>query len=201
MHFNHYGGEAARLAADLVNLTAPPHPEHLEPLLAAHGVVHRTLTAAQTEAVWTWSRGLASCFGRQDLEERCQAVNALLADASSSPRISLHDGNPHLHYSAIGADAADHIRAITAAGLAYVVCSAGAERLGRCARRECELAFVDTSRNGRRAYCSVRCANNDAVARHRERHQGSTTQRTGRVRREPAGNRTFGNHAGSSSDS
>ncbi|MFI6638608.1 CGNR zinc finger domain-containing protein [Streptomyces sp. NPDC050504] len=172
MHFNHYGGEAARLAADLVNLTAPPLPEHLEPLLAAHGVVRRTLTAAQAGTVWTWSRRLAVCFGPQDLEERCGAVNALLADASSSPRISLHDGQPHLHYSATGSDVAAHVRAVTAAGLAYVVCSAGAERLGRCARRGCGLAFVDTSRNGRRAYCSVRCANNDAVARHRERRQG-----------------------------
>ncbi|MGW6054181.1 CGNR zinc finger domain-containing protein [Streptomyces sp. NPDC055189] len=172
MHFNHYGGEAARLAADLANLTAPAHPEQLEPLLAAHGVVRRTLSAAQAEAIWTWSRRLAACFGPQDLDERCRAVNTLLADASSSPRISLHDGHPHLHYSATDADPGAHVRAVTAAGLAYVVCSAGAARLGRCARRDCALAFVDTSRNGRRTYCSVRCANNDAVARHRERRHG-----------------------------
>ncbi|MEU5896491.1 MULTISPECIES: CGNR zinc finger domain-containing protein [unclassified Streptomyces] len=177
MQFDHYGGEAARLAADLVNLTeAPPphlrphpHPEDLEPLLAAHGVVHHALSTAQAESLREWSRRLAACFGRQDLDERCDTVNSLLADASSSPRISLHDGQPHLHYSASGADPAAHIRAITAAGLAHVICSADAERLGRCARHGCALAFVDTSRNGRRTYCSVRCANNDAVARHRER--------------------------------
>ncbi|MGY0489977.1 CGNR zinc finger domain-containing protein [Streptomyces sp. WG-D5] len=171
MHFNHYGGEAARLAAALVNLTGPPAPEHLEPLLAAHGVVNRSLTTAQAEAVWTWSRRLAACFGPQDLAARCHAVNALLAEASTSPRISLHDGRPHLHYSASAADPAAHIRAVTATGLAYVICSADADRLGRCARRGCGLAFVDTSRGGRRTYCSVRCANNDAVARHRERHR------------------------------
>lgn len=181
MQFNHYGGEAARLAADLVNLTKAPHPADLEPLLAVHGVVNRTLTTAQAETIWTWSRRLAACFGRQNLDERCDAVNALLADASSSPHISLHDGRPHLHYSATGADPAAHIRAITAAGLAYLICSADAERLGRCARRDCALAFVDTSRNGRRAYCSVRCANNDAVARHRERRHGSPTLTTRRT--------------------
>lgn len=97
-------------------------------------MVHRTLTAAQAETIRTWSRRLTACFGPQDLEERCQAVNTLLADASSSPRISLHDGGPHLHCSATVAEAAAHIRAVTAAGLAYVVCSADAERLGRCAR-------------------------------------------------------------------
>lgn len=172
MQFDHYGGEAARLAADLANLSAPPDPEELEPLLAAHGVVRRTLSAEQAATIWTWSRRLAACFGRQSLEERCATVNALLADASSSPRISLHDGRPHLHYSVPGADAAAHIRAVTAAGLAYVICSADAERLGRCARDACGVAFVDTSRNGRRTYCSVRCSNNDAVARHRERARG-----------------------------
>ncbi|MGP3975783.1 CGNR zinc finger domain-containing protein [Streptomyces sp. 8N114] len=169
MHFDPYGGEAARLAADLVNLTAPPQPGDLEPLLAAHGIVRPALTARQTAEIWAWCRRLAVCFGPQDLGRRCQAVNVLLAAASSTPHISLHDGNPHLHYSAADADTAAHIRAVTAAGLAYVVCSAGADRLGRCARRGCAVAFVDTSRNGRRTYCSVRCANNDAVARHRRR--------------------------------
>jgi hypothetical protein len=178
MQFNHYGGEAARLAADLANLTEAPRPADLEPLLAAHGVVNRTLTTAQAETVWRWSRRLAACFGRQNLAERCDAVNSLLADASSSPRISLHDGQPHLHYSATGADPAAHLRAVTAAGLAYVICSAGADRLGRCARRDCALAFVDTSRNGRRTYCSVRCANNDAVARHRARRHGCSNGST-----------------------
>ncbi|GAA2330223.1 CGNR zinc finger domain-containing protein [Streptomyces cuspidosporus] len=177
MHFNHYGGEAARLAADLANLTAPPGPEELEALLAAHGIARRALTSSQAEEVWAWSRRLAACFGPQDLDQRCQAVNALLADASSRPYISLHDGHPHLHYSAVDADAVAHVRAVTSAGLSYVVCYAGADRLGRCARDGCGLAFVDTSRNGRRTYCSVRCANNDAVARHRDR------RREGGVRR------------------
>ncbi|KUJ65622.1 hypothetical protein ACZ90_45840 [Streptomyces albus subsp. albus] len=172
MHFNHYGGEAARLAADLVNLAVPPHPDDLEPLLARHGITRPALSPRQAEEIWPWSRRLAACFGPHDLDQRCQAINALLADASSRPQISLHDGRPHLHYGAADADPAAHIRAVTAAGLAYVVCSAGADRLGRCARHGCGLAFVDTSRNGRRTYCSVRCANNDAVARHRERHRG-----------------------------
>ncbi|RKN39822.1 CGNR zinc finger domain-containing protein [Streptomyces hoynatensis] len=166
MQFNHYGGEAAGLAADLVNLAAPPSPAELEPLLAARDITRTRLTPAQSGALWEWSRRLGSCFGPQDLARRCAAVNELLAEASSSPRISMHDGRPpHLHYSAPDADPAAHVRAVTAAGLASVICFSGADRLGRCAR--CRRAYVDTSRNGRRTYCSVRCANNDAVARHR----------------------------------
>ncbi|GAA2075030.1 CGNR zinc finger domain-containing protein [Streptomyces albiaxialis] len=170
MQFNHYGGEAAKLAADLVNAPVPFAPGDLEPLLAAHGIVERTLTDVQAAELEEWRRDLAAAFGPQELETRVAAVNALLAAASSRPYLTTHDGHaPHLHYSAPDADAAAHIRAVTAAGLATLVCSAGAHRLGRCALPGCALAFVDTSRNGRRAYCSVRCANNDAVARHRAR--------------------------------
>jgi predicted RNA-binding Zn ribbon-like protein len=167
MQFNPYGGEAARLAADLVNCTTPFSPQELEPILAAHGVVHRSLTPAQAVEIWEWSRRLAHCFGDQPLDERCEKINALLANTASTPHISLHDGTPHMHYSAPGSDPSAHIKAVTATGLSYVVCSASPSRLGRCARSGCQLAFVDTSRNGRRTYCSVRCANNDAVARHR----------------------------------
>lgn len=167
MHFNHYGGESARLAAELANSTSPWEPRELQPILETHGVVGCALTPAQTAEIWDWSRRLAACFGDQPLEQRCAEINKLLTDAASRPYISLHDGTPHMHYSAQGADPAEHIKAVTAAGLSYVVCFAGPDRLGRCARGTCGWAFVDTSRNGRRLYCSVRCSNNDAVARHR----------------------------------
>jgi CGNR zinc finger len=174
MHFNHYGGEAARLAADLVNT---PYerctPDGLEPILAAHGIVDRSLSATQAEQLMRWRAKLERCFGEQELRKRCQRINALLQESASTPYVSLHDGNPHLHYGSPGAGPADHIQAVTAAGLAYIACFAGPNRLGRCARAACALAFVDTSRNGRRAYCSVRCANNAAVTRHRDRTAGS----------------------------
>ncbi|MFI0469419.1 CGNR zinc finger domain-containing protein [Saccharopolyspora sp. 5N102] len=172
MRFNDYGGEAACLAADLVNAVGPLTAEALEPILSARGVAGGALDAEQVRDLALWCDRLGRCFDPQDLEQRCGEINQLLAETASQPYISLHDGHPHLHYSAPGADRVAHIRAVTAAGLAYVVCFAGADRLGRCAREACDQAFVDTSRNGRRAYCSLRCANNDAVARHRARVAG-----------------------------
>ncbi|HLU95849.1 MAG TPA: CGNR zinc finger domain-containing protein, partial [Thermobifida alba] len=41
--------------------------------------------------------------------------------------------------------------------------------LGCCARDGCRTVFVDTSRNGRRRFCSVTCANRVNVAAHRAR--------------------------------
>ncbi|MFJ2171636.1 MULTISPECIES: CGNR zinc finger domain-containing protein [unclassified Streptomyces] len=177
MQFTHYGGEAALLAVDLVNATAdgaPFTPETLEPLLAARGTTRRSLTAGEAAEVEAWSHRLAPCFGPRDPEARREDVNGLLAEAASKPYITVHDGHaPHLHYADPALGPVAHIRAVTAAALAHVICFAGHTRLGRCARARCGLAFVDTSRNGRRAYCSVRCANNDAVARHRRRDAAS----------------------------
>lgn len=84
-----------------------------------------------------------------DIEQQCATVNALLSVAASKPYISLHDGHPHLHYRSMADDPVSRVRAITVAGLAYLVCFAGGHRLGRCARPGCGTAFVDTSRTGR----------------------------------------------------
>jgi hypothetical protein len=170
MHFNHYGGASALLAADLVNLPRPFSPSVLEPVLAERDVVERRLSPEQTAAVADWSDRLGHGFGPQELEDRIRVINALLSDAACRPYITSHDDHrPHLHYSAPDGDPVDHLRARTAAGLAYVMCYAEPNRLGRCARAQCGRAFVDTSRNGLRAYCCLRCANNEAVSRHRSR--------------------------------
>jgi predicted RNA-binding Zn ribbon-like protein len=173
VQFNHYGGEAARLAAALVN--AGP-ADALAPLLRAHGIHRPPPTPRGEGELREWARDvLAPCFapsgGRplapDALTERCERANSALALAASLPRISLHDGTPHLHYGPEDQETVGHVKASTAAGLAYVICTSSAHRLGRCAR--CDGAYVDTSRAGRRTYCTVRCANNDAVARHRTR--------------------------------
>ncbi len=45
----------------------------------------------------------------------------------------------------------------------------GMHRLARCAAEPCRSVFADVTRNGRQRYCSVRCANRDAVRRYRAR--------------------------------
>src|SRR3954469_3765955 len=99
MHFNHYGGESALLAADLVNLPGPFTPSVLQPVLAERDVVEPVLSRAQAAAVEAWSDRLRHGFGPQELEHRTQVINELLNDAVCQPYISLHDGHPHLHYS------------------------------------------------------------------------------------------------------
>nr|MDT0666494.1 hypothetical protein [Micromonospora sp. DSM 115978] len=57
-----------------------------------------------------WAARLAPCFGAVDLASQCQLVNGLLAEATSKPYISLHDGRPHLHYRPMSASVPARVR-------------------------------------------------------------------------------------------
>lgn len=115
-----------------------------------------------------WSRRLRPVFEAVSQDERCEMVNALLADGAGRVYLTTHDGlRPHLHFAPDGKDVQSRVRAVTAGGLAIFAMEAEGRRLGVCALDSCRTAFADTSRNGRRAYCSARCANTDAVRRHR----------------------------------
>ncbi|MGH3432931.1 MAG: CGNR zinc finger domain-containing protein, partial [Thermocrispum sp.] len=117
-----------------------------------------------------WVERLRPVFDdRVDLGARVELLNALLAAAAARPYISQHDDRPpHLHFADERADVVARVRAYTAAGLAHVLCD-DPQRLGRCHRDGCHVVFVDTSRNGRRRFCSARCSNRVHVADHRKR--------------------------------
>jgi predicted RNA-binding Zn ribbon-like protein len=54
----------------------------------------------------------------------------------------------------------------------YVLGGPPAARLKRCEGSRCSLVFVDTSRSGRRRWCSMdRCGNRSKVAAHRRRRK------------------------------
>lgn len=168
MHFNPYGGAAAELAVRLVNAA---DDQDLAELLADAG--YRPIgevSPQQTAELRRWTHRLDEAFRAPGVD----LFNALLAETTSRPYISTHDGRaPHLHYAAEDAPIDERVKAYTAAGLAELFCAAP-DRIGRCARAGCGLVFVDTSRNGRRRFCSDRCANRVNVARHRSRRTTRT---------------------------
>lgn len=165
---------AARLAADLVNLgsglldvddpDAPSLAEHL----AARGLAHDEATLATTAtAVARFAAAVRPAFAPD--ADTAGVLNALLAQVRVRPRLVVHDDRPaHLHFEA--PDAAPHERLVVNSllGLAGLV-GADASRLGTCDADGCAVVFVDTSRNGRRRFCSQRCANRSHVAAHRAR--------------------------------
>ncbi|MFD0202363.1 MULTISPECIES: CGNR zinc finger domain-containing protein [Saccharothrix] len=168
MHFNPYGGAAAELAAALVNADPDSSAADLLDLLRKHGYKPvGTLDERQARDLTAWAARLSPVFDRTP--DQVDLINDLLAEAAAKPYISTHDDrSPHLHFAPEHAPTPHRVRAFTAAGLAHAVC-ADPRRLGRCDRPGCRTVYVDTSRNGRRRFCSTRCANRVHVADHRTR--------------------------------
>jgi predicted RNA-binding Zn ribbon-like protein len=61
------------------------------------------------------------------------------------------------------------LAALAASELTDLVTDVGPERIRQCQAAPCIEVFVDRSRNGRRVYCSRRCANRINASRHRRR--------------------------------
>ncbi|MFG3699413.1 CGNR zinc finger domain-containing protein [Micromonospora sp. NPDC047620] len=168
-----------RLAADLANLVVEGRPGmggtgagEIEAVLRTHEIRRPALMPGQAQILRVWGVRLRAVFEAPGADERCAAINALLVEGTAGAFLTTHDGlRPHLHFTPEDDDVVGRVRAVTAGGLAIFAVEAEGRRLGVCARSTCVTVFVDTSRNGRRDYCSTRCGNHDAVHRHRTRHR------------------------------
>ncbi|MEU6539559.1 CGNR zinc finger domain-containing protein [Streptomyces sp. NPDC047000] len=103
-------------------------------------------------------------------------LNSLLLEFPVSPQISGHDhrdedGRPlwHMHLADHPSNATAGYAAIAAMGLAFHLTSYGVDRLGLCEAAPCRNAYLDTSTNRSRRYCSDRCATRANVAAYRAR--------------------------------
>ncbi|TQF03473.1 CGNR zinc finger domain-containing protein [Kitasatospora acidiphila] len=103
-------------------------------------------------------------------------LNGLLAEYPVSPQVSGHDyldesGRPrwHLHLADNAPTATANFAAVACMGLAIHLTELGADRLGICQAAPCRNAYLDTSTNRSRRYCSDRCATRANVAAYRAR--------------------------------
>ena len=166
MDFGRYTTPGAALAADLVNARHAGAP-----LDRPTGYPD---DAPWTSAIAAWLAAVADqlrpAFVTDDQAEAAAAVNRLLGDLPLVPRLTAHDGKPaHLHYAPADADAPTRLACNAAMAVAAIVSEHGVRRLKLCAAPSCGAAFIDTSRNGRRRFCSPSCANRTHVAAHRRR--------------------------------
>ncbi len=170
MQFNTYTYAGAHIAAWLVN----------NPLLdaaALAGVLHSydvhqpVTTTAQMRALRPWIGQLREVFEAGTVAGKADRADTLLIAADCRPRLVSHaDDLPfHFHYVSVHAGLAARVKALTAAGVAHVIDDGNGARMRVCSRTGCGTAFIDTSRNGRRHFCSVRCANQVNVTKHRQR--------------------------------
>lgn len=170
MHLNPYGEYAVLLAASLAD-DWPPDRNGIEERTRRFGM---TMAFAVSDDDHPASRGVIDDWLRiVDAAEpgmRAELLNEQMRLVTAYPRLVDHDGEGwHLHYRDDIARLPTVLRAVIGVGTALHLTSRGMHRLARCAAAPCEHVVVDVTRNGRQRYCSVRCANRDAVRRHRAR--------------------------------
>ena len=173
MQFNTYTVAGAHVAVWLVNHPAPDAAA-LAAELRRHEVHEPLVTEAEAAELRPWSARLRAVFeAAQEAAGQAQLADALLVAADCRPRLVSHGPGQahHFHYAPVETGLAARVRALTAAGLAHVIDAGGGPRLRACARAGCDVAFLDISRNGRRHFCAVRCANQVNVANHRQRRR------------------------------
>ncbi|GAA0567300.1 hypothetical protein GCM10010172_59130 [Paractinoplanes ferrugineus] len=169
MHINPYGADPVNLAADLANRRPSTAAELAERCGAAGLVVQTAVGAADLDRLATTLDAWEKIVDASDEHERAARLNRMLAGAAAYPRLTDHAGGWHLHYRDDGRPLGEVLTALIAVGTAMHLSGRGMHRLRRCAVTGCAAVFADTSRTGRQRYCAIRCANRDAVRRHRSR--------------------------------
>jgi predicted RNA-binding Zn ribbon-like protein len=103
------------------------------------------------------------------VDDAAAMLNELLASAPAVPHLAKEDGHWPLHHHPHGAGLVEAWKSICAEALARLVGEGGEGRVHLCAAADCRQAFVDTTKNATRRYCSERCQNRvkAAALRHR----------------------------------
>jgi predicted RNA-binding Zn ribbon-like protein len=196
VNFDYYTDEPVQLAVDLVNTYDPdadtddlPDAAAVRELLASHdaramvGVPELTLGEADLEGVLTVAEGdlegvralrsaLRDVFTAPDERTAVVRLNRLLRRSGATPYISGHDAESfHMHFEPVRSGVVRWLGAVTAMGLAVVLCDYGFDRLGTCASPTCSDVFVDETKNRRKRYCSEGCAHRASVAAYRARRR------------------------------
>ncbi|EPH39609.1 CGNR zinc finger domain-containing protein [Streptomyces aurantiacus] len=170
MHLNPYGEDAVNLAADLANRRPESAAELADRCRAAGLALEGPVTPADLDRARAALDAWEGVVDAADEHARAALLNEMLAAAAAHPRLTDHTGGGwHLHYRDDRQPLGSLLFSLFSVGTALHLTGRGMHRLGRCAVAECATIFADTSRTGRQRYCSQRCANRDAVRRHRAR--------------------------------
>ncbi|WP_243711305.1 CGNR zinc finger domain-containing protein [Actinomadura sp. KC216] len=120
-----------------------------------------------------WGRTLRPFFEAERVEDAMALLNRLLLQVPMHPHLADHEPHGlHMHYAPPSSRLPDRFRATTLMNLAELIVEHGLTRTGVCAADGCDRVYADTSRAGRRRFCSESCANRTNVAAFRARRRG-----------------------------
>jgi predicted RNA-binding Zn ribbon-like protein len=178
MDFSHYTTKPVELAVALVNTRGInkdelANPDQLVDFVRHYETLWKSVAGpprrGDLAAVHELRAALREVIESDDEDEAATKVNQLLETYGAKPRLSNHNGTPHLHFEPIDSSIVCWLGATTAMGLASVIVEHGVERFGVCDSVSCDDVYVDTSRNRSRRHCSNTCSTREAVAAYRKR--------------------------------
>ena len=165
-------------AVELINELAVVTPDDaisaLRKVLSVDPPSARGLTSRDVPEMVELAHDLrAACqqLARRDVDSAAGLVNDLLARYSAHPHLARESGQWRLHHHPEKAEVVPMWTAITADALARLIGDNQHDRVGVCAADDCARAYVDTSKNQSRRFCSTTCQNRvkAAVFRRRQR--------------------------------
>lgn len=173
--------EALQAAVDLVNTGEAPDTltslEELDVFLDDHPYTGRIDRDPEELATLRVLRPRLRAMLLAPRDEMVAHVNRALADVTLSAHLVRHDtADWHLHAVDEARPLPERILAETAMALIDVIRMDEGSRLSTCADRECEAIALDLSRNRSRRYCSIACANRNAVAAYRARRTATRSR-------------------------
>jgi predicted RNA-binding Zn ribbon-like protein len=165
----------------------PPAADDAQLRARADSVIHRSYgvrtTGEQAEGLAGLAARLRLVFDlveAGDFDAAAELVNTMAREYDARPTLIRHDGEPwHLHFHAPDTPMVPGIGAGQAAGLAFVLGSEHADRIGVCSADSCDRVYVDVSRNGTKRFCSTACQNRVKTAAFRARRAVGTEAGTG----------------------
>ena len=108
-----------------------------------------------------------------DTDDAAELLNTILSEHPATPYLAKEEGVWHLHHHPADAAVLPMWTAICAEGLARMIGTQNAHRLGVCMAEYCDRVFADTSKNATRRFCSSACQNRTKTAAFRARKRAA----------------------------
>ena len=146
MYFNHYTNRPVELAVRLVNTEqadadALDEPSGLtgllEPFQDLWDQVAKPPRKSEMPSIKVLRASLREVMEASDAHQAADILNSLLSTHGAVPRLSLHSGEPHLHFEPLNTSMTSWLGTVTAMGLAAVIVENGVDRFGVCDSGEC----------------------------------------------------------------
>jgi hypothetical protein len=171
-----YKSHGVAAAAALVNAVTSAggddSPAALRRVLRDHEFFWHQFEDADAADFRHWGRTLRPFFEATGLDEAMAMLNRLMLEIPMHPHLADHEPHGlHIHYAPPSSKLVERFRATTLMNLAELIVEHGLGRTGVCAAEGCDRVYADTSRAGRRRFCSEACANRTNVAAFRARRR------------------------------